>query len=126
MARRSSASPDGRRQRRRDILRDRGGNVALLFAFLSVPMVMVGGAAIDYGFATRLETKLQAATDATALLLCQTPPTTSEADLNAMAQTTLAGAMGAANLAVDRLAITSNPRKITLTAHKQSTTFFGG
>ncbi|MGT2487080.1 hypothetical protein ACU4GA_16225 [Methylobacterium oryzae CBMB20] len=89
-------------------------------------MVMVGGAAIDYGFATRLETKLQAATDATALLLCQTPLTTSEADLNAMAQTTLAGAMGAANLAVDRLAITSNPRKITLTAHKQSTTFFGG
>ncbi|MCX4198006.1 VWA domain-containing protein [Methylobacterium organophilum] len=34
--------------------------------------------------------------------------------------------MGAANLVVDRLAITSSPRKITLTAHKQSTTFFGG
>ncbi|MBN4096765.1 MULTISPECIES: pilus assembly protein TadG-related protein [Methylobacterium] len=126
MARRSFAKPDGRPERRRDILRDRGGNVALLFAFLSVPMVMVGGAAIDYGFATRLETKLQAAADATALLLCQTPLTTSETELNALAQTTMTGAMGAASLVVDRLAITSSPRKITLTAHKQSTTFFGG
>ena len=126
MARRSTASPDDRPERRRGLLRDRGGNVALLFAFLSVPMVMIGGAAIDYGFATRLETKLQTATDATALLLCQTPLTTSEAELNTLAQTTMTGAMGAANLVVDRLAITSSPRKITLTAHKQSTTFFGG
>lgn len=126
MARRSTASPDDCPERRRGLLRDRGGNVALLFAFLSVPMVMIGGAAIDYGFATRLETKLQTATDATALLLCQTPLTTSEAELNTLAQTTMTGAMGAANLVVDRLAITSSPRKITLTAHKQSTTFFGG
>lgn len=107
------------------LLQDRGGNVALLFAFLSVPMLMLGGAAIDYGFATRLETKLQAATDSTALLLCQTASNTSTADLNAMAQTTLSGAMGAANLVVDPLSITSNPRQITLTAHKLSTTFFG-
>lgn len=83
------------------LLQDRGGNVALLFAFLSVPMLMLGGAAIDYGFATRLETKLQAATDSTALLLCQTASNTSTADLNAMAQTTLSGAMGAANLVVE-------------------------
>ena len=97
----------------------------MLFAFLSVPMLMLGGAAIDYGFATRLETKLQAATDATALLLCQTPLATPQADLNTLAVTTMAGAMGTANLVVDPLAITSNPRKITLTTHKLSTTFFG-
>lgn len=127
MANRSTARPDRAGPRwRRDLLRDRGGNVALLFAFLSVPMLMLGGAAIDYGFATRLETKLQAATDATALLLCQTPLTTSQADLNLLAQTTMTGAMGTANLVVDPLDITSNPRKITLTAHKLSTTFFGG
>lgn len=106
------------------LARDRGGNVAILFAVLSVPMLMFGGAAIDYGFATRLETKLQAATDATALLLCQTPLTTTTADLNAMAQTTMTGAMGTANLVVDPLAITSSPRQITLTAHKLSMTFF--
>ncbi|MCJ2066978.1 pilus assembly protein TadG-related protein [Methylobacterium sp. J-088] len=99
--------------------------MALLFAFMSVPMLMLGGAAIDYGFATRLETKLQAATDATALLLCQTPSTATSADLNTMAQTTMIGAMGATNLVVDPLAITSNPRQITLSAHKLSTTFFG-
>jgi len=113
--------PDGFRH----FLQQGGGNVALLFAFLSVPMLMVGGAAIDYGFATRLETKLQAATDATALLLCQTPLTTSSSDLNALARTAMNGAMGAANLVVDPLGITSNPRQITLKARKLSTTFFG-
>ena len=101
------------------------GNIALLFALLSVPMLMMSGAAVDYGFATRLETKLQAATDATALLLCQTPLTTTTADLNVLAQTAMIGAMGAPNLVVDPLIITSNPRQITLTAHKVSTTFFG-
>ena len=103
----------------------RGGNVAIMFAFLSVPMLMFGGIAIDYGFATRLETKLQAATDGTALLLCQTPLSTSNADLNTMAQTAMIGAMGAANLVVDPLTITSNPRQITLITHKLSTVFFG-
>ncbi|MCJ2093153.1 pilus assembly protein TadG-related protein [Methylobacterium sp. J-072] len=106
-------------------VRERGGNVAILFAFLSVPMLMFTGAAIDYGFATRVETKLQAATDGTALLLCQTPLTTSNTDLNTLAQTAMIGAMGAANLVVDPLVITSNPRQITLTAHKLSTVFFG-
>ncbi|WP_246731198.1 pilus assembly protein [Methylobacterium sp. 2A] len=109
----------------RHLAQDHRGNVALLFAFLSVPMLMFGGAAIDYGFATRLETKLQAATDATALLLCQTPSTTTSTDLNTLAQTTMAGAVGATNLVVDPLIITNNPRQITLTAHKLSTTFFG-
>ena len=88
-------------------------------------MLMFGGIAIDYGFATRLETKLQAATDGTALLLCQTPLSTSNADLNTMAQTAMIGAMGAANLVVDPLTITSNPRQITLITHKLSTVFFG-
>jgi Flp pilus assembly protein TadG len=105
--------------------RSRDGNVIVLFAFLSVPMLMFSGAAIDYGFATRLETKLQAATDSTALLLCQTALTTTTVDLNTLAQTAMKGAMGATNLMVDPLTITSNPRQITLTAHKQSTTFFG-
>ena len=101
------------------------GTVAILFAFLSVPLLMLSGAAIDYGFATRLETKLQAATDATALLLCQTPLTTTNADLNTLAQTTMNGAMGLADLVVDPLTITNNPRQITLKAHKLSTTFLG-
>lgn len=110
---------------RRRFAHSREGNVALMFAFLSVPMLMLSGAAIDYGFATRLETKLQAATDSTALLLCQTPQTTTSADLNTLAQTTMTGAMGATNLVVDPLTITTNPRQITLTTHKLSTTFFG-
>lgn len=101
------------------------GNVATLFAFLSIPMLMIGGAAIDYGFATRLETKLQAATDSIVLLLCQTPLNTTADNLNTMAQQAMNGAMGGQGLVVDPLTITQNPRQITLKAHKLSTVFFG-
>ncbi|WP_082711571.1 TadE/TadG family type IV pilus assembly protein [Methylobacterium indicum] len=104
---------------------DRGGNITILFAFLLLPMLIFGGAAVDYGAAMRMETKLQAATDATSLLLCQTPLSTTNADLDALARTTLTGQMGADGLVVEPLAITSNPRQITLTARKLSTVFFG-
>ncbi|MGX7707440.1 pilus assembly protein TadG-related protein [Methylobacterium sp. Gmos1] len=104
---------------------DRRGNLTILFAFLLLPMLIFAGAAVDYGVAMRVETKLQAATDATSLLLCQTPLTTTNADLDALARTTLIGQMGEDGLVVDPLAITSNPRQITLTAHKLSTVFFG-
>ena len=108
----------------RDFSRARGGNVVILFAFLSLPMLALAGAAIDYGFATRLATKLQANVDATSLLLCQTPLTTTSAVLNTLAQTTMVGAMGPA-VVVDPLVITSNPRQITLTARMPSQSFFG-
>ena len=42
------------------------GNVAIIFSLAAIPLMFMTGAAIDYGFATRLETKLQTATDATA------------------------------------------------------------
>ncbi len=104
---------------------DRGGNLTILFSALLLPMLIFAGAAIDYGAAMRMETKLQAATDATVLLLCQTPLTTTNDDLDALARTTMTGQMGADDLVVDPLTITSNPRQITLTAHKLSTVFFG-
>ena len=98
-------------------LRQRGGNVALLFGLLALPLMAFTGAAIDYGYATRLETKLQAATDATALALCQTPMATTTSALQTQAQTLMTGYMGATGLTVDALSITSNPRQITLTTH---------
>lgn len=102
----------------------RGGNVVILFAFLSLPLLGFTGAAIDYGMATRLETKLQAATDATALALCQTPSATTSTVLQTQANTTMIGYMGA-SVTVDALGITSNPRQITLTTHIPSPAFFG-
>lgn len=102
----------------------RDGNVAILFAFLSLPILGLTGAAIDYGLATRLEVKLQAATDATALALCQTPLSTTKPALQIQASMTMAGFMGAA-VTIDPLNITDNPRQITLTSRMPSPIFFG-
>lgn len=106
--------------------REQGGNVAILFALASLPLIAFTGAAIDYGLATRLEVKLQAANDATALSLCQTPTSTSTPALQTQAQVTMAGYIGSTNgLIVDALSITSNPRKIILNSHASLLTFFG-
>lgn len=106
--------------------RERTGNVAVLFALASVPLIAFTGAAIDYGFATRLQVKLQAANDATALSLCQTPNATTTPVLQTQALATMVGYMGTSNsLVVDSLVITSNPRKIALTSHASLINFFG-
>ena len=107
-------------------LRQRGGNVAILFGLLALPLMALTGAAIDYGYATRLETKLQAATDATALALCQTAMTTTTSALQTQAQTLMTGYMGVSGLTVDALVITPNPRQITLTTHIVSPVSFRG
>lgn len=44
--------------------RDRGGNVALMFGFCTVPLLTAVGAATDYSMATRMKAKLQSAADA--------------------------------------------------------------
>lgn len=110
----------------RRLARSRDGNIAVIFALVSLPILAFAGAAIDYGSATRLQSKLQAATDATVLTLCQSASTTTTAQLQIQAQTMVAGYVGSAGLTVDPLAVTSNPRKIVLTTHLVSQTVFGG
>lgn len=108
-------------------VRERTGNVAIIFALTSVPLIAFTGAAIDYGLATRLQVKLQAANDATALALCQTPTSTTIPVLQTQAQTTMVGYMGTTNsLTVDPLGMTSDPRKIMLNSHARMLSFFGG
>lgn len=103
----------------------KGGNVVIIFALASLPLLLFTGAAIDYGLEVRLLTKLQAATDATALGLCLTPQVTTGVQLQLQAGVVLTGYMAnAPSLAIDALAITSNPRKITLTSHVNSPTYF--
>ena len=103
----------------------RAGNIAIIFALASLPLMAFVGAAIDYGLATRLQVKLQSATDATALGLCQTPQTYTSVQLNTQANVVLPGYMGSGStLTIDPLVITSNPRKITLNTHINSITFF--
>lgn len=118
-------TPIDRRERAAGFARNRDGTITILFAFLLLPLLMMLGVAIDYGLATRLETKLQAATDATALLLCQTPLTATDAELNALARTTMTGQMGN-GVVVDPLTITTGPRRILLNTHASLAVFFGG
>jgi Flp pilus assembly protein TadG len=49
------------------LLRCRGGNVAMMYALVAPILVFAGGAAIDYGRAAQIRTKLNAAADAAAL-----------------------------------------------------------
>jgi Flp pilus assembly protein TadG len=49
------------------LLRNRGGNVAMMYALVAPILVFAGGAAIDYGRAAQIHTKLNAAADAAAL-----------------------------------------------------------
>ncbi|GLS45009.1 pilus assembly protein [Methylobacterium brachythecii] len=105
---------------------NREGNVAIIFAVASIPLIGFAGAAVDYGSATRLRTKLQAAADASALMLCQTPSATTAVLLNQQAQQSMSSYMGTSvGLSVDSLVITSSPRKITLSANAKSTMAFG-
>ncbi|MDH2347213.1 MULTISPECIES: pilus assembly protein [unclassified Bradyrhizobium] len=48
----------------RRFLRDRRGNVAVIFAICCVPLITLVGSAIDYSRATQVRSKLQAAADA--------------------------------------------------------------
>ena len=88
---------------------DGSGNVAVIFALASLPLLAFAGAALDYGTATRMQAKLQAATDATALSLCQTPSTTTTAQMQTQAQVMMAGYMGAAGLTVDPISRDDEP-----------------
>ncbi|PIU06711.1 MAG: von willebrand factor type a [Methylobacterium sp. CG08_land_8_20_14_0_20_71_15] len=96
----------------------------MIFGLTSIPLLFFAGAAVDYGLATRLETRLQAATDATALTLCQTANTTTLAQMQIQAQSMMEGYMGSSGLTVDPLAMSLNPRQITLTTHAVATTYF--
>src|SRR6516162_9951754 len=49
------------------LLRSRGGNVSLMYALVAPVLVFGAGAAIDYGRAAQIHTKLNAAADAAAL-----------------------------------------------------------
>src|SRR5574340_871217 len=49
------------------LLRNRRGNVAMMYALVAPVLLFGGGAAIDYGRAATIRTKLNAAADAAAL-----------------------------------------------------------
>jgi Flp pilus assembly protein TadG len=55
-------------------LTDRNGSIVPMFAAALVPVIGLVGAAIDYGRASSVRSEMQAALDATALMLSKEAP----------------------------------------------------
>jgi Flp pilus assembly protein TadG len=64
----------------------RGGNVAVTFALATLPVVGAVGAAVDYSHANSVKAAMQAALDATALMLSKDAATLSNGDLQIKAK----------------------------------------
>ena len=59
----------------------RGGNVAITFAIAAIPILGAVGAAVDYSRANDVKAKLQAAIDATALMISKEAATDTSTEL---------------------------------------------
>jgi Flp pilus assembly protein TadG len=66
---------------------ERRGNVAITFALATLPIVGVVGAAVDYSHANQVKASMQAAADATALMLAQTVTGLDDTQVTAKANT---------------------------------------
>jgi Flp pilus assembly protein TadG len=117
---------------------DRRANVALMFAFLVLPIIFGIGMAVDYGTAARLKSKLNEAADA-AVLAAVTPAMMNQSNAAAIlaaknmfiAQTTgqrrlIFDGTQQADLNVTIAANTGLARTVTVTYHGQSQNVFGG
>jgi len=97
-------------------LGDGRGNIAILFGLSFVPIMFLAGAAVDYGRASALRARLQNAVDGTALALCQTSLATTPAALEDQAAKLIAAYMPEGAALTAPLAISANPRIITVKA----------
>lgn len=71
---------------RSGFLRDRRGNVATMFAFAILPILGFVGAAVDYSRAAKARTAMQAALDATALMIAKDAASMTAAQITSKAQ----------------------------------------
>ena len=82
-------------RRMRDCLRNfrpaNAGNITVTFALATIPVVGAVGAAVDYSHVNSARTAMQAATDATALMLSKTADTLTASQLNTKATSIFTG-----------------------------------
>lgn len=64
----------------------RNGNVAITFAFATLPLIGMVGAAVDYSHANSVKAAMQAALDSTAMMLSKEAPKDTTSQLQANAQ----------------------------------------
>ena len=69
----------------RDFCRARGGNVAITFAFATIPVIGLVGAGFDFSHANAIKADVQSALDSTALMLSKDAATMSSGDLQTKA-----------------------------------------
>jgi Flp pilus assembly protein TadG len=64
---------------------DRGGNVAITFAFATIPLIIAVGSAVDFSRANSVKAAMQAALDSTALMLSKDAATLTQDQMNTKA-----------------------------------------
>jgi Flp pilus assembly protein TadG len=93
---------------------DTRGNVAIMFGLMAIPLLGLVGAGIDYSMASTTRTKLQAATDTTALSIAQQANKLSDAELLKLAKTTIGAEMQDSTVNVDKLEVSQGRTTITM------------
>jgi len=117
--------------------RDHRGNVLMIMGFAAIPLVFATGMAVDYARAARLQTKMNAAADAAALLAVSKPvmeKTNAETETitKAMFNSQVVGLDGliydptTVNVAITGTVGASNTRTAVVTYHAQSRNAFAG
>lgn len=105
--------------------RDNGGNVAMIFGLMFMPMFAFIGASVDYGMALRARTALQNMTDAAAIAGARLPATSNMNRYNA-AQAMLDSTLGQSQFSAAQTNIdASNAEVIVAASYNQPTAIMG-
>jgi Flp pilus assembly protein TadG len=105
---------------------DKRGNVAIMFGLSLVPLIGLVGTGIDYSMAATLRTRLQVATDTTALAIAHLADKMSDSDLLGIAKKTLAAEMQGTPVKVDSLLVSNGRTELTMQSSTAYTTSFMG
>jgi len=114
----------------RALRRDRRGNVAVIFALATLPIVSLVGAAVDYSRATSARAAFQAALDSTALMLSRANPGSMSQSALAAQATSYFNALfnrpEAKNVAISASYTSSGGSQVTLSGSASIDTDFMG
>jgi Flp pilus assembly protein TadG len=107
--------------------RDRRGSVTILFAFALVPLLIVGGAAIEYSRSTRLQADLQSAVDGAALTAGRNALDEGRRDPAKLARDAFDAAFRLdGGITLTRFLVTQSSDRIAVEAAATLPTIFGG
>ncbi len=107
--------------------RDRRGSVTILFAFALVPLLIVGGAAIEYSRSTRLQADLQSAVDGAALTAGRNALDEGRRDPAKLARDAFDAAFRSdGGITLTRFLVTQSSDRIAVEAAATLPTIFGG